>query len=352
MKNRFLFCAFLCFSVSGLIAQTDSMENKKVFQLSGNIDAYYRHSGNETESTTHFPTLRHGVDFGWANLAGELNVKGFYALLDMAYGPRGKAFAGSAYKSGVQQAVIGYNFTKKYKLTAGYMYFPFNVEYPQAGQNTHYSYSILYSMIPVAYSGIKQDITINDYLSVWAAVYGAPNDRFKNSSPHPAAGVYYEKEKATLGVNFLTGNDAANYRNTQAEIFASYQITPKFSATVNYQWGQNKLLGTDFKLKFSSVVGYLKYDFTPNIYIALRAEQFNDPDKLFFRDLHFSDNLKIRAYTLSPRFSIGKFHIQPELRLDRSSESIFIDYSKIGYNSKQEFSALLALIYKFGTYPE
>jgi Putative beta-barrel porin-2, OmpL-like. bbp2 len=325
----------------------DTTVTKNGFNFSGSADAYYRVSSNKTESTTHFPTLKNGLGWGWVNLTTEWHHNRWHALLDLSTGQRTKAFAFTdKWHHIFQQYTLSYEVNNALKLTAGNFYFPFNYEWAYPGTNQTYSYSILYSVIPVGYDGIKADWTISDKWSAYTAIYSDPNVRFSKFHPHPTAGIAYIGEQFSGYMNFLTGKDFDTLSNTSIEFIGQYQFNEKITGVFDFQWYTAKTKN-ETPSKFKALVGYLTYNFSDKYALTARGEWFNDSNGLFFGQ---AEN-NIYAFTLSPRAKFGNFIIQPEFRLDTGSKN-FLPTTTANNFTNRESNFLLAIIYKFGSYPQ
>ncbi len=347
MHKRSLLACFVLFFGSIANAQlADSDSAKNSLRFSGNVDVFWRHSANEAASTTHFPTLdHHRLGFGWANLATEWQRDRWHVLADLAVGPRSRAFAGTVWHGFVQQLTVDFRASELVKITGGYFYFPFTVEYAQPGKNWTYSYSILYSSIPVANLGAKVDYAFSKNWTTWAAIFGDPNARLGAFHPHLSFGLGWARDGARANMNFVVGNDFDSVRMVSVEVNGTLPITKKLQAVLDVViWTSQP--GGRKTAQFSSLVGYLNYEFGRKCSLAARGEVFSDPNALFFGEL---DN-QIFALTLAPRFQFGNVIFQPEFRVDNASKAIFPRGDSAF--STRESAVTLVLIYKFGTYPE
>ncbi len=336
LAASFLFSAFLAL---GQTTDSTAEEAKKGFSFSGNSDVFFRKSYSGTESTTHYPTLSNEkLDWGWINLATEWRKKKWHALLDLAVGPRARAFSGEKWHSTMQQIQLTHQTTEKLALSGGYFYFPFNWEYPQAGKNALYSYSILYSFLPVSYTGLKADYAFSENLTAYAGLFSDPNRRFEGLSPHPTCGLYFEKGKGSLAFNFIAGKEFETGKNVSTELIGSYQLAEKWLAVLDLQLTND----LDWAEQYSAAVAYLTFDAKKWVSFTARGEVFRDRAGYFLGE---ADD-QIFALTVGPSIQFRRFFFKPEFRIDSASKAVFAD------GGKKEAAFTLALMHKFGSYPE
>ena len=338
---------------TNLYAQDADKKADAPLTISGQVDAYYRATSNKVNGSKTSYTLQNGaIGLGMANVAiAKDNGKiGFVA--DLMFGPRAEetnyGYTGSS--SFIKQLYVTYKPTEKLKFTAGNFMTFVGYELVEAANNLNYSMSYNYTNGPFFHTGLKADIAFTDKFAGMIGIFNQTDS--KGAYGLKAGSEYLDTKKKMVGaqlsyasgpfkiyVNGLTGKSADTTTNTTFDVTASYQVTEKFGAGLNFLSLSAKKEGTT--QKFNGTALYLNYAFSPAFTLAARGELINDKDGFKYGA---SDNA-ITAFTLSGNIKIDAFTIVPELRFDSAKKSIWVDDAGKGKDGETSF--ILAAIYKF-----
>lgn len=163
---------------------------------------------------------------------------------------------------------------------------PMGAEVIETNQNWNYSRSLLFSFaIPYYHFGARAKYTFNDKFSVAGyAANGWNNIVQTNTGKTGGFTIAYTPNKKTgFTLNYLGGprqttsfSDNAHWNNL-VDAVVTYNPTGKLSLMANADYNHQDL-GGGAGFDYTGVAGYVRYQTTPKVAVALRAEYFNDHD--------------------------------------------------------------------------
>jgi len=149
-------------------------------------------------------------------------------------------------------------------------------------------------------------------------------------------------DKLKVYFNFAGGKQSDYKKLVQGDIVATYTVNSQFSIGVNGTLQSVKAdldsSGTFNKSTWSGAALYLNYDPAAWFGVTLRTEYISDKDQYLGLKNAF-------APTLSVNFKVDNLTIIPEIRFDRTGNSLF--YKNATATSKSTGSFLIAAVYHF-----
>jgi Putative beta-barrel porin-2, OmpL-like. bbp2 len=365
---------FLFFNITNAFLNLNNMKNKptqKILTLifgflfsnstinaqtifSGNADFYYRFDFANTENAlynnnfTSFTNSNDSFELGMATLKATHKIGKVSVVADLGFGNRVKEYNynDNSNEFMIKQLNITYEFSEKFKITAGAFATHLGYELVDATDNKNYSMSYAFTNGPFFNTGIKAQYTSGKF-SIMAGVSN-PTD-FKSASEAGTkqktflSQVGYTANSGSLLLNFTTGsNNPKLVNNQQIDLVATKKISEKLNLVLN---GTYATVTEDFILgqkNWFSAVGYVQYSLTKKSSLAYRFEYFDDKNKLRYN----AENLNIISNTLSMNFKEGNFTFIPEIRFENASDAIFTKNKDLDV-SKTAASILIATTYSF-----
>ncbi len=340
----------MLFLALGLFAQEEETEEKKSFNFSGSIDAYYRanltapNDENAIAPGSSFANLP-GFALGMANLIASYDGKKVGFVADLVFGPRGTdaTFASPMYPIGNEEVGTGnivnqlyayWNVSESVKLTMGNFNTFLGYEVISPVANFNYSTSYLFSYGPFSHTGLKADFAISDDFSLMVGVFNDTDLTEFNPTGDYAAG-------AQLGYSGQYLNVLYDPSFFEIDFTGGFDLSEKFFLGVNAAY----LSLEDDAGGFLGAALYPQYNVSDTFAIGLRGEYFSE-DKEFGAIGTGVEDSSIFAATLTGSFIIeDHLIIKPEIRFDSASDDAFIDNNLAA--SKSLGSFVLAAIYKF-----
>jgi hypothetical protein len=145
------------------------------------------------------------------------------------------------------------------------------------------------------------------------------------------------------GIPFQPIPNAANGLLHIFDTYASWQATPKLTLVGEGDYEVQRLLKNSAPQHVSGGAGYVKYQFTPKIDLAARAEYLSDRGGLFSGK---TEALKEVTLTYGYKMASG-FLVQTEFRRDFSNQPVFLT-DTLGVLSKHQNTATIGLIWWWG----
>jgi hypothetical protein len=133
--------------------------------------------------------------------------------------------------------------------------------------------------------------------------------------------VYAPDDAASFCLTYIGGpeqpDNAANWRNAY-DLCATWKLTSTLSLGLNADYGHERdALGIGHNGRWYGAAAYLVYSLTERFQIALRGEQFDDPD-----GARTGTPQRLREITITPTYRIGgHFLVRADLRTDWSDQS-------------------------------
>lgn len=334
--------AFFFIAITATFAQTSGTT------FGGSMDMYYKYDFSEyNNSYTSFTNSHDSFQLGMASIEASHKLGKASVFADLGFGTRAAQFS---YNDGatsfmVKQLYVTYDFTSKFKVTAGSFATHIGYELVDAVDNKNYSMSYAFSYGPFFNTGIKAQYTSGNY-SFMAGVTN-PTD-FKTAAEAGSkqktliGQIAYTGDTGSAYFNFTSGssNPSTSTNKTQFDFVGTKKLNDKFSLGFN---GTYSIVKDDFDSNLDgnwfALVGYASYAVKPKLNLAYRLEYFDDKDGV----VAFASGANVIGNTLSFNFKEENLTFIPEIRFDSASEDIFTD----GNPTKTTAFALLAVTYSF-----
>lgn len=342
LKSSIAFITLCFMTISTTFAQTSPTT------FGGSLDMYYKYDFSEYDNNyTSFTNSQDSFELGMASIEASHKQGKASGFVDLGFGKRASQFSynDAATTFMIKQLYVTYDFTPKFKVTAGSFATHFGYELVDAVDNKNYSMSYTFTYGPFFNTGLKAQYTFGKYSFMLGVTN--PTD-FKTASE---AGT---KQKTFIGqigyvdttgnvyFNLTTGssNPSSSKNKTQFDIVCSKKINDKFSLGFN---GTYSMVKDDFDSNLDgnwfALVGYASYAAKPKLSYAYRLEYFDDKDGV----VAFTDGANVISNTLSINYKEGNLTFIPEIRFDAASDNIFTD----GNPTKSTVFALLGASYSF-----
>lgn len=337
------------------IPAAEAEESKPSFTITGSADVYYKYDFAKTRANTYtsFTGSHNSFALGMASVKFEHKGNKVGAVLDLGFGPRAREF--SYNDDGITQAIkqlyLTYSPADWLKFTAGTWATHVGYELLDPQLNRNYSMSYMFTNGPFSHTGVKADITKGKHgfmIGVSNATdFRTPPDGFINKKFIIAQYSLAASDDVKLYLNYVGGKAPDTAKINQFDLVATAKISDKFNIGYNgtvhntqFWDGSKSMDGVSW---WGSAL-YLNVDPQSWFGLTLRGEYFSDKNHLKFA-MAPSGGCSIFATTLSANFKTGGFIFIPEVRIDNSSEAIFID--KNGTANKTAGNFLLSAIYSF-----
>lgn len=326
------------------------------FKLSGNVDAFYKVDFAKQDNTkTSFTIPNNSFELGMFSLKLNHTSGKFSTTADIGIGPDAEEFNYNESGSNVliKQLFIDYAATDKLTLSAGSWTTHIGYELLDAVDNDIYSMSYAFSYGPFFHTGFKANYVIDKFN--FMAGLANPTD-FKSAFKTADGGssfankffiwqVGYAGDKLSAYVNGQQGSKNPSTENiSQFDLTAAYKFTDKFKLGVN---ATTVTISSDIanvdSQKWSSLVGYLKYDVNDILAFNYRAEYLDNKDNALA--LGATNGNTVFANTISATLRKGSFQLKPEVRFENSSEDIYL--KKDGSATGNAANFLIGAAYKF-----
>ncbi|MBI1884482.1 MAG: porin [Chlamydiae bacterium] len=202
----------------------------------------------------------------------------------------------------VQQAYIYYNFPwiEGLTLKGGKFVTLLGAEVIEPWDNWNFSRGFLFGYaIPFTHTGLLGSYTFTDYLGVTAGVVNGWDNIEDNNDGKTFLGnlTLGPWEWLTLGINGTVGpeqdDEDGNIRGIiDAVLTVKPTPWPQLTFLFNYDYGTEgdvpvfaedattgeEFIASTFDATWQGFAGYVKYDFTDRLYLAIRGEWFSDED--------------------------------------------------------------------------
>jgi hypothetical protein len=353
MKKRILlFGFFLALSVYAATAQdttkTPPPANiEPALTIFGSVDTYYKYdfAGRKTANiATSFANQQNSVSIGMIDLGVRKKYNKAFFVGELSFGPRGQyqsvpnATDGNSFH--IQNLYVGYDFTDKLNVTAGYMSTFVGYEVISPAGNFHYSTSYLFTNGPFQNAGIKATYAFSDKVSLMAGLF---NDVWNSYESQRDVSTFGAQLMVTpvkgwnAYLNLLTGSTSG----TEIDLTTSYQITKEFKLGLN---------AADFAAPqksggFSGVALYPQMKVSKMVMLGLRGEYFKVKTATADALSSIMPGSNVKAITFTANVKTGSLTLIPEIRLDNSSTATFIKQNLDPTKSASQF--LLAAVYSF-----
>jgi hypothetical protein len=221
--------------------------------------------------------------------------------------------------------------------------------------NANFSRSILFGSVPFTHTGVRGVYTMSDMVNFTVGVnngWDQLQDANKGKTLELGTTVTPIKP-LTISASYYGGQEPSgttlvNGRRDSFNLVGSYSPIEPLSLGLEYLRVQQKDAvldgsGTPAKGKYSGFAGYVSYTFMPKLKATVRAETFDDKDRLRFGPTAVAT--KYKEYTLTLAYlAADNFELRGEIRTDRANEATFADDSNL---SKTLTTFAVQALYKF-----
>ena len=238
----------------------------------------------------------------------------------------------------LRQAYLSYNAPLGNGLTIDFGKFitAFGLEVIEGWQgfNDNYSRSYDFSFaIPFTHTGLRLSYPVNDKVSLMFMVVNGWDKVDDNNDAKGFHGQlsFIPTENISLWFNFMGSPEQDDNNHDWRTLFNVVWVVKPFSATLpdltfsgSYDHGTEDNVGIGGRnADWHSVQGGLRYDFTPEFYLAMRAEWMQDEDGARITP---GISQEVWAFTVTPTFVLTKnLLVRPEFRYDHSTQDVFED---------------------------
>ncbi|NAY90318.1 outer membrane beta-barrel protein [Muricauda sp. JGD-17] len=342
--KKILFAALAIVSVQGF---SQEEEEKPKFEFTGSVDAYYRSNitapnGEDAIAPESSFANLDGFALGMANVIASYEGEKVGFVGDLVFGPRGTdaIFASPMYSATgdiVNQLYVYWNVSDAVTLTFGNFNTFLGYEVISPVANFNYSTSYLFSYGPFSHTGLKADFDLGNEWSAMLAVMNPTDLTELNGTGDYAVGAQLGYSGQFLNLLYSQGGFEIDYTG-------GFDLSEEFFLGINAAHFSQE----DDGGSFTGVALYPQYKTSDTFTIGLRGEYFMTGD--FFGDIagigsDVDGDGSVLALTLTGSATIGDLILKPEIRLDSSSEDVFIDNDREATGSLA--SVLFAAIYSF-----
>jgi hypothetical protein len=363
MKKTLLLLCGLAVSVIGARASGSVTDTGKTatpdppLTFYGSVDTYYKYdfAGRKYANIpTSFANESNSVSIGMVDLGLKKKVGKASFVGELSFGPRGQyqsiPLVGNGTANGsagesfhIQNLYVGYDFTDKFNITAGYMSTFIGYEVIPPTGNFNYSTSYLFTNGPFQNAGIKATYTFSDKVSLMAGIFNDYWNVYQSQNDVSTFGaqlMVVPVKGWTAYLNVITGYASG----TEFDLTTNYQITDAFKLGLNAaDFKSTKYLGTG---GFDGIALYPQYAVTKEVTLGLRGEYFSA--KSGATNNSYTGVLpgeSVFAFTATANIKAGPLTFIPEVRLDNGSKTMFFDSNGKASTSAGQFS--FALVYAF-----
>lgn len=338
---------FVAFS---LMAQEETEEKKK-FEFSGSVDAYFKSNitgPNTADEDGAFLTPgtsfanRSGFSLGMANVIASYEGEKVGFVADLVFGPRGEdaVFLSIGSSNIVNQLYVYWNVSESVTLTFGNFNTFLGYEVISPVANFNYSTSYMFSYGPFSHTGLKADFALSDDFSLMLAVMNSTDYTEINLDGGYTFGTQlgYKDQFLNLVYGDQTGTTGPTF---QIDYTGGANLSDSFFLGLNATYND-----TD-SVAFYGVALYPQITTSESFAIGLRAEYFAETEggAGAIGGYDSDGDASVIDFTLTGSYTVGDLIIKPELRLDSASEEVFWDNDLEGTKSLASFT--LAAIYSF-----
>lgn len=349
MKNQFATIAVLLTTTFTLAQQTTPAP---ATTFAGSADAYYKYDFSGIDnSLSSFTNSHNSFELGMASIEASHKMGKAAVFVDLGFGNRAAQFT---YNDDfatfmIKQLNFTYEFSDKFKVTAGSFGTHIGYELLDAVDNKNYSMSYAFTYGPFFNTGVKAQYILGKF-SFMAGVSN-PTD-FKTTIEAGSSQKTFVGQVAFLGdtgsayFNVTSGssNPSSDENKTQFDFVGTKKLSNAFSLGFN---GTYAMTNNDFDSmldgEWFSLVGYANLAIKESLSLAYRLEYLDAKEAT--AALGLLAGTSVIGNTLSLNYKVGNLTIIPEFRVDTAFEDIFSnsDAAAKGVTAY----ALLATTYSF-----
>lgn len=350
-----------------VVAQTDSTKTPPATTFSGSVDVYYRANTGGSKyinNYTSFTNSSNSFELGMASIRADHSFGKVSATADLGFGRRAEEFSYNETHSSlfaVKQLYITYAPSAAVKFTMGKWATHIGYEVLDAFANRNYSMDYMFSEGPFFHTGLKADVSLGGKSAFMVGIAN-PTDfstttsgtkvaiaQFSTGSSNDKVKAYFNFEGyggVSQAAPIMPGSSYILYKSlTQFDVVVNATVSSKFG--VGYNGTVQSVNDGASKSWWGSAL-YFNYDPVSTFGLTLRGEYFGDKDgvKLYVVNPDATTTgANVFDVTLSGNIKVNSLTIIPEIRIDNSSQNIFMKGD--GSGTKSAASAVLAAVYRF-----
>ncbi|CAM3986676.1 outer membrane beta-barrel protein [Flavobacterium sinopsychrotolerans] len=300
--------------------------------FAGSADAYYKYDFSGIDnSLTSFTNSHNSFELGMASIEASHKMGKASVFVDLGFGSRAAQFTYNDDSTTfmIKQLNFTYEFSDKFKVTAGSFGTHIGYELLDAVDNKNYSMSYAFTYGPFFNTGVKAQYTSGKF-SFMAGVSN-PTD-FKSTIDAGSTQKTFIGQLAFLGdtgsayFNVTSGssNPSSDENKTQFDFVGTKKLSDTFSLGFNgtYAMTTNDF-DSDMDGEWFALVGYANIALKESLSLAYRLEYLDAKEAT--PGLGLLAGTSVIGNTLSLNYKVGNLTIIPEFRLDTASEDIFAD---------------------------
>jgi hypothetical protein len=323
--------------------------------INGSADIYYKYDFGKSRynNLTSFTNSHNRFELGMASLKLDYKTTKVEMVADLGFGKRAQEFSynDAGILAAVKQLYISYSPASWVKFTAGSWATHVGYELVDAYSNRNYSMSYMFTNGPFFHTGVKAELSLKSH----GLMIGLANptdfkyvpDGVINKKFFIAQYSFLQSDYFKAYLNYVGGENIDSSKSRQVDLVLTSKLSGKFGlgydGTVS---NVKKYLGNkaydDNKTWWGSAL-YVNFDPSSHFGLTLREEYFSDKNGLKIAGLGLDGS--IFSSTLSANFKVDNFIFIPEVRVDRSNKTIFMD--KDGAATKTSANILFATVYQF-----
>ncbi|MFE3867901.1 outer membrane beta-barrel protein [Flavobacterium sp. LS2P90] len=300
--------------------------------FAGSTDAYYKYDfSNIDNSYTSFTNSHNSFELGMASIEASHKMGKASVFVDLGFGKRAAQFTynDDATTFMIKQLNFTYEFSDKFKVIGGSFGTHLGYELVDAVDNKNYSMSYAFTYGPFFNTGVKAQYTSGKY-SFMAGITN-PTD-FKSTIEAGSAQktfigqIAYAGDTGSAYFNVTSGssNPSSDENKTQFDFVGSKKISDKFSLGFNGTYAMtNNDNDSSLDGEWFALVGYANYAVKQTVSLAYRLEYFDAKNAT--PGVGILAGSSVIGNTLSLNYKVGNLTIIPEIRVDLSSEDLFMD---------------------------
>lgn len=327
MKNQFATIAVLL-TTTFTVAQQTTPATATTF--AGSADAYYKYDFSGIDnSLSSFTNSHNSFELGMASIEASHKIGKAAVFVDLGFGNRAAQFTYNDDSATfmIKQLNFTYEFSDKFKVTAGSFGTHIGYELLDAVDNKNYSMSYAFTYGPFFNTGVKAQYILGKF-SFMAGVSN-PTD-FKTTIEAGSSQKTFVGQVAFLGdtgsayFNVTSGssNPSSDENKTQFDFVGTKKLSDAFSLGFN---GTYAMTNNDFDSmldgEWFSLVGYANLAIKESLSLAYRLEYLDAKEAT--AALGLLAGTSVIGNTLSLNYKLGNLTIIPEFRVDTASEDIF-----------------------------
>ncbi len=310
-------------------------ENK--LKVNGLIDTYYSYDFNKPSNNSLtgtqgagrvFDRYHNQITISMVQTKFDYNTNKFRAVVDLVYGLGGEIanYGNTGTSLIIKQAFLSHTIGNKLIITAGNFSTHIGYEVIEAPGNFNYSVSNLFANGPFYHTGVKLDYNLHSKIAFMGGVVSGWDKMQDDNNSKSVIGQILIKpnSKSLIYLNWIGGNEAPTSLTNDTikaykqlfDLTASFSLKRNFTFAINSAYGINKF--DTINNSWGGAALYLQYRFNSKIATGIRAEYFDDSQKVQYFGAVY------KGYTFTLFYSPSEnLLIKAELRYDGADENVY-----------------------------